>query len=167
MNYLSKTVGRNDHAVEAAQINMLAIIPAAIWGVIFLLLAFGFKGSGARIFFIAAAVVIVGFKLLDIKSTHLGYSTKKLIGKSGIVNTKSMDSPLNKIDNVSVRKGLFGMIFNYSTIQVNTSSGMYRFGGIKNAELFKQNLMDYIDAYEKQKLNEQAEQIYRMNAGRQ
>lgn len=167
MKYLAKNVGRDDHAVEAAQINMLSMIPAAIWGVLFCVLAFGFDSTGVRLFFIGLGLIIVGVKYLDIICTHLGYSTKKLIGKAGIIGSNSMDAPLNKIDNVNIKKSLFGMILNYSTLNISTASGQYSFKYIKSADAFKQNLMDHIDLYEKQKLNDQAEQIYRMNAGRQ
>ena len=46
--------------------------------------------------------------LIRMLSTEVSLSNKRLVGKYGLINTKAMDSPLNKINSVSVDSGLVG-----------------------------------------------------------
>ena len=167
MNHVSKKVGRDDHIIQAAEINLFAVTPFAVCGFFFIIpgiVLFMDSEIIAGEFNIAIGAIILLLGYLDIRSTHLGYSTKKVIGKCGLFGEKAMESPLNKVDSVSISKGPFGMMLNYSKITITTTSGKYSIKYIKNGEQFKQDLMDAIDDYEKQKLNEQAEQLLRMRA---
>ena len=38
-------------------------------------------------------------------------TNKRVNGKTGLINTNELDSPLNKINGVQVRQGLFGKIY--------------------------------------------------------
>ncbi len=159
MNYLQQQVSKDDKVVEAVKISYLAMFSGIVWAIIFVYL-----GIKLNAMFLSGIGLIIAFlQFLDIQCTHLGFSTRKIIGRQGVVNSKTMDSPLNKIDNVSVSRTLFGMILGYSKVQINTSSGSYTFNYIRNAETFKKNLMDTVDRYEKELLNQQAQQLYAMN----
>ena len=70
-----------------------------------------------------------------------------------------MDSPLNKINSVSVENGLFGKIFGYGTLTVNTASTVYTFKNIKQVENFKHVLMEEMERYDEARVREQAEAI--------
>ena len=100
--------------------------------------------------------------MLKIKNTELALSRKKLIGRLGTFSIKTMDSPLNKINNVSVDKSFFGNILNYSKLTVSTSSGNYVYDYIVDADSFKNAVMEQIDLYESEKLKEQAAQMAQM-----
>lgn len=90
-------------------------------------------------------------------TTELSLSTKRVVGKFGFVNSKQIDSPLNKINSVSVSSGLFGKIFGYATVTINTASTIYLFKGIVHADMFRQSVMDEMDRYEERRIKEQAE----------
>lgn len=169
MSYAEKNLSKGDTVILQAHTSWLAILPKVIESVIlFIVAAYAksalyFLGVGELItivcIVIALAIIIV--TVLKITHTELAPSSKKLIGKIGIINTKSMDSPLNKINNVSVDQGLFGKIFGYSKITVSTSSGNYVFDYILSGDAFKNTVMEQIDVYENERLRNQAEQMSR------
>ena len=111
-------------------------------------------------FCVIAAVVIpaalIGFKKFVLNHIKLTLSDRRVYGKTGIINTKSVDSPISKINSVSVEQGFWGKVFKYSTILVSASSGNYKFDFLKNADLFKEKTMEQIELYENEKLKKQA-----------
>lgn len=94
--------------------------------------------------------------MIRILTTELSLSSKRVVGKTGLIKTTSMDSPLNKLNSVSVESGLFGKIFGYGTIVINTASTVYYFKYIKNANNFKTLVASEIDNYEESRINAQA-----------
>ena len=75
------------------------------------------------------------------------------------MNSKSLDAPLNKVQNASVSNGLWGKIFNYGTVRIDTAAGKFEFPGIKNPDAFKGMLMAQIDQYEEDRVKQQAEEM--------
>lgn len=91
-------------------------------------------------------------------TTHLCITNKKVIGKIGWIKVKTLDAPLNKINNVSVKQGFFGKMIDYGTVRIDTSSGMYEFDYIKHPNDFKSTLFNQIESYEDEKIRKQAQQ---------
>jgi hypothetical protein len=73
-------------------------------------------------------------------SIVLVMTTKRIIGKIGIININSLDVPINKIDNIAIKKDLVGLIFNYGTIIINSTSGKISFKAIANPDVFKKEV---------------------------
>lgn len=105
------------------------------------------------------------FSILNIKkvvrfaSWELAITNKRIVGKIGLLSSNALDAPLNKIQNVSVSNGLWGKIFNYGTVKINTAAGWYSFPGIKNPNNFKTMIMNQIDQYEEDKIKQQAAEM--------
>ena len=97
--------------------------------------------------------------LIAIATTEIGFTNKNVMGKSGFISSKAMSSSLDKVQNVSVKSGLFGKMFNYGDITVTTASGTYKFYNIAKAEAFKTALMSQIDTYGEEKVKYQASQM--------
>lgn len=164
MSYLESNLGRDERIVTRAETSFLPLIPNAIAAGIVLVGIAGdiivtkhFTG-----FFVMVAVIIALIilpKLLRIMLTELGVTSKKVIGKYGVVNTKVMDSPLGKVNSVSVEQGLGGKIFGYGKIAVSTSSGGYNFKFIKNPDAFRSAVMNQIEEADEARIRRQAEQL--------
>ncbi|MBO7073157.1 MAG: PH domain-containing protein [Acetobacter sp.] len=92
-------------------------------------------------------------------TTELAFTNSRVVGKIGLISTKTMDSPLNKIQHCSVEQGIFGRIFGYSTIKISSASGEFLFRDIKKAENFKQKLMEQIEIYDEERIKKQANQL--------
>lgn len=157
MSYLENNLGRGEEIIFKAEVcKAAAIIPAAIWGVIAFIIGFIVLGIIGGI--IAAAIIVIP-KILQINNIELGLTNKKILGKYGIINTKTMDSPIGKVNSVTVEQGLDGKIFGYGKIVISTSSGGYTFNFIKNTDSFRSAVMEQIDIAEEEKIRRQAEQL--------
>lgn len=158
MAYLESNLGKDEKIISKGEISFLPIIPNAVIGGLLLIFGIG-SGFGGFIAMLIIAAIIILPKFLGIKNTELGLTSKKVMGKYGIINTKVMDSPLNKVNSVTVEQGLGGKIFGYGKIVISTSSGGYNFNYIKSADSLRSAIMDQIDVAEEEKLRKQAEQL--------
>ena len=173
MAYLESNLGRDEQIISKAEVNILASVPNFIIGGFFVLAAlimsfpmlFDGDSDVVSVAFIClfigliiAAIIILPTFLL-IKLTELGLTNKKIMGKYGVINTKVMDSPINKINSISVEQGLGGKIFGYAKIVISTSSGGYNFNYIKNADSFRCAVMEQIDLFDEERVRKQAEQL--------
>lgn len=93
-------------------------------------------------------------------TTELALTNKKVIGKVGLIRTHSVASALNKIQNISISSGLFGKIFSYGTIKIETAGAepVY-FYGIKKPESFKKAVFAQMDIFDQERIREQAVQM--------
>lgn len=109
-------------------------------------------------------LIVIGFfsiwkPIFKLFTTELAYTNKRLLGKTGIIKTEEMNSPLSAIQNIKVQNGLFGKIFNYGNISISTASGTYVFNYIKHATEFKNMLSLQIEEYKKAEMEENALKI--------
>ena len=141
MSKLSGNLQRNEEIVLEAKVHWACLIIP----IIFSLLIVGIPALISR--------------LIAMSTTELSLSNKRLVGKYGLINTKQMDSPLNKINTISVESGLFGKIFGYATVTVNTASTIYDFKYIANAESFKHNVLEEMERFDETRIQEQAKAI--------
>ncbi|MBQ8439574.1 MAG: PH domain-containing protein [Clostridia bacterium] len=144
--YVEQNLNKNENIVKKAELNPLSLILAWVKGILFFWLLF--------IPVIKAIIATVKFLHIELAITN-----KRIVGKTGVFDTKSLDAPLNKIQNVSVSSGFFGKLFNYGDIQITTAAGSYKFFGIKNVDSFKGMVMAQIDQAEEDRIKEQAEQM--------
>lgn len=144
--YVESNLGKNETIVKKAELNGLFLLGAWIKGILLCWLLF--------IPTIKAIAATVRFCHIE-----LGITNKRIIGKVGVANTKALDAPLNKIQNVSVSQPFFGKIFNYGTVRIDTAAGKFEFGAIKNADAFKGMIMSQIDQFEEDRIKQQASEM--------
>lgn len=107
------------------------------------------------IFFVGFLLIILDF-INYVLGQKLDFTNKQVRGKIGILNTRRLNSPLNKINNAGVDQTFLGKIFNYGTICINTSSANYEFRYISNPNEFADSLNKQIDIYNDEKIKQQA-----------
>lgn len=144
--YVENNLGKNENIVKKAELNWVSLIPTWFGGLLFSFLLL--------IPLIKAIIATVKFFNVELAITN-----KRVIGKTGVVNTSALDAPLNKIQNVSVRDSLWGKILNYGTVQIDTAAGKYTFNMVKNANAFKGMVMAQIDQYEEDRIKQQAAEM--------
>lgn len=145
-NYVESNLNRGETIVKQAKMSPISLVVSWIGGVVFFWLLF--------IPTIKAVINTISFFM-----TELTITNKRVVGKVGIINTKSMDASLNKIQNVSASNGLFGKIFNYGTVHISTASGDFIFKNISSPDEFKGTLMSQIDIFEEERIQTQATQM--------
>lgn len=148
-----------------AEVSNAALMPSVFIALIIdtALFSYGFAAGNmdfdSIIYTIASLVILavfVGFKKFILNHVKLTLTDRRVYGKTGIINTKSVDSPISKINSVSIEQGFWGKVFHYSTVLISTSSGNYKFDFLKDAERFKEKTMEQIELYENDKLKKQA-----------
>ncbi|MBR2012879.1 MAG: PH domain-containing protein [Clostridia bacterium] len=145
-NYVEKNLNVKETILKNAQLHPVQLVLAWVWGIV-----------GCWLLFIPTITAIK--KTITYLNTELSITDKRVIGKAGFVNSASLDAPLNKIQNVVVDSGLFGKIFNYGNIKIQTAGDAISFVGIKEADAFKKFLMNQIEEYENFKIRAQAEEL--------
>lgn len=150
--YIEQSLGKDEVLILTSRIHWATFILRVILSLII------FRSIAPFNILIAVIVVLIILlpPIVRIYATNLAFTNKKVLGKIGIINTKSLDAPLNKINNVSVSSGLGGKIFGYGTIIITTSSGAYSFKGIADANAFKTNLMAQINQFDEDRIKKQA-----------
>lgn len=84
-------------------------------------------------------------KTIAFKKATIGLTNKRLVGRVGIINTVSLDCPIEKVQNVNVQSGFFGKIFKYGTVEIVTAGNSFFVMGVKNVESFKSAIMNQIE----------------------
>lgn len=107
-----------------------------------------------------SALSIIPFHFIRYFTTQLGFTNKRVIGKTpGLVRSNVLEAPLNKINSVSLKQGFFGKLFGYGTLLIQTSSDRYYFPAISKPAEFKNAIMAQIDKFEEDRLTAQAQQL--------
>lgn len=97
--------------------------------------------------------------IIRICTTDLILTNKRIYGKVGLINTKTLDTPLNKVNTISVSNGLWGKIFGYGTIHITSSSGEYVLKSIKSPHVFRDAVMEEIDRFDECRIKKQAAEM--------
>ena len=140
--YVEKHLYDNELIVEEAKRDKWRLLGSWVLGILFcwLLLI-------PLILAIKATVVF--------RHTELVLTDRRLVRKMGVFSTKAVDVPLNKIVNVYVETTFWGRVFNTNKIRINTPYGVI-VERIKNADDFKNSVLNQIDRFEEARLSRQA-----------
>ena len=177
--YVEQNLGRDEVIVQKAKIHPASVISYWIAVAIFFIIAiisgnnttkivhnYYRQTNGFAVFCLVVSIIFIIVylipaitKTIALSTTELAVTNKKLVGKLGLINTKSMDAPLNKVQNISVSSGLGGKIFGYGNIKISTASGNFSFKGVEMVDSFKAIIMEQIDTYEKLETQKHAQEL--------
>ncbi|MBE5737676.1 MAG: PH domain-containing protein [Clostridiales bacterium] len=146
MAYVESNLGKNEVIVKKADLNPLFLLGAWIKGILFFWLLF--------IPLIKAVIATIRFFNIELAITN-----KRIIGKVGVLNTSTLDTPLNKIQTVGEKQPFFGKIFNYSKVTITTAAGVFTFDCIKSGAQFKNMIMAQADQFEEDRIKQQANEM--------
>lgn len=100
-------------------------------------------------FLLALAWLIIRF--ISYNSNDLILTNKRVFGKSGLISTTQMQSPLNMINSVAFNNGILGKIFGYGTVNIVTASTVYRFRYIKDGQTLYSDIFNQLERTNKEK----------------
>ncbi len=152
MGYVEHNLTKNETIVKKADKNPVALVWAWFTGILFCWLLF--------IPLIKAIKATIAYSRVELAVTN-----KRVVGRYGIVHTESLDLPLNKVQNVNVKQGMGGKIFNYGTVEISSAAGTMMFGYIKKADAFKNMILAQADQFEEDRMKQQANQMAQAMAG--
>ena len=102
------------------------------------------------------AALIITPALIKYFYTNLILYDKKIRGEVGFFKSQTLDAPLDKINDVYVSQGILGRMLGYGNICISTSSSAFKFKGILYADFFKNKVLEQIEIYKKEQIENQA-----------
>lgn len=157
-------LGRDEEVVFQAKMHWARLIIPGLIALLFVVGGCSSDESAGGIAIILGLIILIP-AVIPMLTTKLTITSKRVYGKVGLIRTKTLDTPLNKVNTVSVSSGLMGKIFRYGTIFITSSSGVYKFNGIKDADLVRQTLMEQIDRFDEERIRKQAAEMARAIRG--
>lgn len=109
------------------------------------------------VFLLALAWLIIRF--ISYTSTDLILTNKRVFGKTGLISTTQMQSPLNMINSVAFNNGIMGKLLGYGTVHITTASTRYKFRYIKDGQTIYSDIFNQLERSKKEQLQEHAEAI--------
>ena len=85
--------------------------------------------------------------IIEYKTTYIACTNTMLVGHIGFINSKTLSTPLIKVQSVGMSNGLFGKIFGYHTVTIcnaGTSQAEYVFTTMSNAKQFVDKVNELI-----------------------
>jgi membrane protein YdbS with pleckstrin-like domain len=168
--YLESNLSRDELVMENAKVHGIVIaayIFILVFNVVLGLFLFSLNDRSEVFLYITIIPLITVIRavlgIMRLLFLELGFTNKRVMGKEGVINTKRLDSPLNKIDNVSIEQGLGGKIFGFGTIVISSTSSKLKFPHIKTQEVFRSKLMQQIEIFDENRIKKQAEMMTQSN----
>lgn len=96
------------------------------------------------IVFLIISLLIFVIPFLRFKTSKLILTDKRIYGRVGIIKTKTLSSPISKIQTVNVNKSVLGRIFGYSNLVIHCITGVYEFKTVKNAQDMQNAIINVI-----------------------
>ena len=81
-------------------------------------------------------------KIFRILTTKLEITDNIVIGKTGLIHTETLESPIRQITSVKVNQSFIGKIFNYGDVFINTPAGSYAFYCMAEPNKIKDHLIN-------------------------
>jgi uncharacterized membrane protein YdbT with pleckstrin-like domain len=93
--------------------------------------------------------VMILWKLMVLRSYEHVLTNRRMIQQIGIFNKRSMDAPLDKVNNVEHWQTLWGRLLGYGDVEIDTASehGATRFKDIARPLEFKNAIVGATEAY--------------------
>lgn len=114
-------------------------------------------------FWFLVAVLPLIIRILTLNSISIAITNRRVIGKVGIIGIKTVDYPIEKVDNIKIEAGIFGNLLKYHTLCVlgGGNGQPINFKGIGNATMFKNTFTEALELHHENARKAQAEEIAR------
>jgi uncharacterized membrane protein YdbT with pleckstrin-like domain len=98
---------------------------------------------------VTIALIYLAVKLIVLASFDYILTDRRVVKQTGIVNKSSVDSYLDKINNVEHRQTLWGRLLGYGDVVIDTASesGTTNFASIADPLSFKRAILEATDSY--------------------
>lgn len=146
-----------EEVLYRAHITRLALAPwIALLVLVLAVAAFAWYGMQNNVplalIALAAAVVVgavLGWKLLVLRSNEFVLTNHRVLRNTGILNRQSMDSRLDKINNIEHRQTLWGRLLGFGDVEIDTASetGMAVYRNISRPLDFKRAIAAAAEQY--------------------
>jgi uncharacterized membrane protein YdbT with pleckstrin-like domain len=138
------------HVTRLTQAPLVALLAVVLAFTIFAW--FGLQSPPAAIAGGLLAVIlglVLAWRLFRLRSYELIVTNHRVILQTGILAKSSMDTRLDKINNIEHRQSLWGRLLSYGDVEIDTASdtGVSRFHNIANPLELKRTIMVAAEQY--------------------
>ena len=89
--------------------------------------------------------------LIRFFTTEMAVTSRRVIGKRGVISRRSLELNHNRIESVQVDQGVLGRIFGSGTVTIRGTGGTEsRFSGIKDPYEFRRRALGAVESAERQ-----------------
>jgi uncharacterized membrane protein YdbT with pleckstrin-like domain len=135
------------------------VLPVFVWLILSILLVWVFSTTGLVIGLLLALVPL--YIYLEWKHNLWAVTNLRVIDESGFFSRYSKESPLDKINNVEYDQTLWGRIFGFGDVDIQTAAemGETTYKLIHHPKLLKDTITHAQEEYKKTQINNQAAQL--------
>lgn len=139
-----------EEIVYHAHPTRLVLLPSLLVGIVIAItsVVLWFQTGNNTVFLVGLAIALIAFvqllvKWVVLRSNEYVLTNRRVIKQTGIITKSSTDSYLEKINNVEHRQTLWGRVFGYGDVEIDTASetGTTRFGMLSDPLTFKQKIL--------------------------
>ncbi len=143
--FVESSLISGEGVIQTAKVSWMSQLRYFIFAVFFLILGAYFLP------WIIVAFLLVLSMVVNVTSTELAVTNKKVIGKIGFIRRTSVDIPVRKLESINIDQGIIGRVFGYGTIELIGIGGNYFvIPWIKNPMKFRRTVMSAMDEDENQ-----------------
>lgn len=141
--YIDSNLSSNERIIQRAKVSYYSQIGKFALAVFFIFL---FIGNNKLIFLLALSVLLLVSAFLNIFTTELAFTNKKVIAKTGFIRRDTVELKLDRVEALMVNQSILGRIFNFGTITVSGTGGIKTpIPYISNPIYFRNVFNEYID----------------------
>lgn len=160
---LEKSLMPNEITVKEAKFTKALFAPGAAIGLLLLTSITAAESGQETIEMLFTTIFFVFILFIPGLKYHLtnvlAVTNKKIYGRTGLIKTDELESPISKIQNIKIQHSIIGRILKYGTIVITTESGLYSFKYVNKPEDFRKTMMSQIEASEYDKMDVHANKI--------
>ena len=136
------------------------LLPFFVWLVVTVLLLLFYPTSASFIIILLLAFYPM-YEYLNWKNNLWCVTNLRVVDESGFFSRYSKESPLDKINNVEYDQSIWGRIFGYGNVDIQTAAelGETTYQLIHHPKLLKDTITHAQEEYKKMQINNQATQL--------
>jgi uncharacterized membrane protein YdbT with pleckstrin-like domain len=106
-------------------------------------------------------VLIVAYFLIARQNNVWVVTNFRIVDEKGVLSSNSKESPLEKINNVSYHQSLWGKIFNFGSVQIQTAAeiGATTVNMLEKPKLLKDTITQMQEEYKQYQIKKQAAEL--------
>jgi uncharacterized membrane protein YdbT with pleckstrin-like domain len=133
-SYVDRVLIKGEEVIYRANVSKWSLVPLLIIGVL-TLAAYGL----GILFFLWAWIIFA--------TTELAVTNKRVIAKTGLIQRKTIEMFLAKVESIQVDQSILGRIFNYGSVIIS-GTGVHSapFRSISDPLMFRKNFMSAADS---------------------
>lgn len=135
-------------------------LPVLVWVVVAILAFWIFKPGTAFIIILVAALYPL-IEYINWKFNLWSVTNLRVVDESGFISRFSKESPLDKINNVEYHQSVWGRIFGFGDVDIQTAAemGETTYNLIHHPKLLKDTITHAQEEYKKTAISSQAHQL--------